>query len=394
MIKTILFVHGTGVRKDSYVQTAARITAGLAGIKWKAGVRPCHWGEDHGAKLALDGISIPEFSGVASPSETAQGQAALWQLLAVDPLFELRELAGRRPGDFAGTKAQAQTLEFPAKVAALATLDKARMLLGQKVLPHQWQQAVVAVVKSEPFEKATTPPLLVNGELRVAVGRAISAQLQALLVDDNVAALDTSLRDALAVAVIDEIGGRDKNLVTDWVTDRLKGLAMRWGTSKARRERDVLYNAAYPAAGDVLLYQVSGVRIRAKISEEIKACGDNTAVIAHSLGGIACVDLLVRKAHPNVDLLVTCGSQAPLLYELGALRSLKPPEALPEHFPKTWVNFFDCNDLLSYKAAPVFGSPERETRDIEIMSKQPFPISHSAYWDQKELWDRLKPYLA
>jgi hypothetical protein len=266
VIKTILFVHGTGVRKDSYVQTAARITAGLAGIKWKAGVRPCHWGEDHGAKLALDGVSVPEFSGVAAPSESAKAEAALWELLAVDPLFELRELAGRHPDDFAGANVQALTLAFPAKVAGVATLDKARKLLGQKGLSHYWDKAVAAVVASDPFKTATTPPRVAHGELRVAVGRAIAAQLQALLVDDNFAALDPALRDKLAVAVIDEIGGRDKNIVTDWVTDKLKGLALRWATSKARRKRDVLYNAAYPAAGDILLYQVDGDAIRAKIS--------------------------------------------------------------------------------------------------------------------------------
>ena len=394
MIKTILFVHGTGVRKDSYVQTAARITAGLAGIKWKAGVRPCHWGQEHGAKLALNGVSVPEFSGVAETSETDQGQAALWQLLAVDPWFELRELAGRQSGDFAGGNAPARAVQFRATVAAVASLAKARTLLAKEVLPHYWEDAVAAVCASDPFEKATTPPRPLHGELRVAVGRAIAAQLQVLLLEDNFTAVDTPVRDQLANAVVDAIGGRDKNLVTDWVTDQLKGLALRYATAKARRERDVLYNAAYPAAGDILLYQVNGVRIRAKISDDIKDCGENTAVIAHSLGGIACVDLLIRKAHPNVDLLVTCGSQAPLLYELGALRSLKPGKPLPEHFPKKWLNFFDCNDLLSYKAAPVFGAAGRETRDIEIVSKQPFPISHSAYWDQKALWDRLKPHLA
>jgi hypothetical protein len=396
VIKTILFVHGTGVREASYVQTAARIVAGLADIEWKAGVRPCNWGDTYGASLAYGGISIPEFTGEAPPSEADQALAALWQLLATDPMFELRELAGRKPPDFTPPNAQALALQFRVKVAALATLDEAKKLLCQKVLPHYWEDAVAAVAKSDALENATKPPRTVSSELRVAVGRAIAAQLQYQLADDNFAALNTTLRDELATAVTDELGGRDKNFVTDWVKDRFKGLALRWATSQARRQRDVLYNAAYPAAGDILLYQVCGKEIRDKISADIQACGDDTAVIAHSLGGIACVDLLIEKDHPNVKLLVTCGSQAPLLYELGALRSLKPKNPLPGHFPKTWLNFYDCNDLLSYRAAKVFSGPpaDRRTLDIEIVSNQPFPISHSAYWDQAALWTRLKPYLA
>ncbi|MEP6503269.1 MAG: hypothetical protein ABJD97_08075 [Betaproteobacteria bacterium] len=391
MIKTILFVHGTGVRKASFEQTAARVQAGLAGIQCKAALRPCLWGELEGARLALDGISIPEFQGVVAPEPSAQSLAALWELLAGDPLFELRELAGAAGA--AGNlppAAQALADEFPARVAALANDDKALALVAPKVLPKYWQDAVAAVAHSGELGSAIKAARTPNGAVRLAVARAIAAHLQFALGKDNFLPLRVPTRDQLVDGAFDELGGKEKGAAADWIKDRFKGLALRWATAQARRKRDVLFNGAYPAAGDILLYQVDGAAIRKRISDAIVDCGDDTAVIAHSLGGIACVDLLVAQSHPNVKLLVTCGSQAPLLYELGALRSLLPPLSLPDTFPPTWLNFYDRNDLLSYLAAPVF---KGRAKDFEVSSGQPFPDSHSAYWDEDSVWSRLKPYL-
>jgi hypothetical protein len=116
-------------------------------------------------------------------------------------------------------------------------------------------------------------------------------------------------------------------------------------------------------------------------------------VIAHSLGGIACVDLLIGKAHPNVDLLVTCGSQAPLLYELGAAALAQAEEVLARILPE------DLAELLRLQRPAQLqgggGVRLARARDARHRDRQQaaVPISHSAYWDQKKLWDRLKPYL-
>jgi hypothetical protein len=99
--------------------------------------------------------------------------------------------------------------------------------------------------------------------------------------------------------------------------------------------------------------------------------------------------LLIERPLPQVKLLVTAGSQAPFLYEIGALCSLPFGKPLPPTFP-AWVNFYDCNDLLSYRAAPVFTG---RARDHELKSEQPFPQSHGAYWDDTLLWERIAPHL-
>ncbi|MFD0345706.1 hypothetical protein ACFQ0M_05705 [Kitasatospora aburaviensis] len=115
-------------------------------------------------------------------------------------------------------------------------------------------------------------------------------------------------------------------------------------------------------------------------------------MIGHSLGGIALVDCLALaaargEAPAGLRLLVTVGSQAPFLHELGALNGLEPGAALPAGFP-AWLNVYDPGDVLGYRAAPVFPGDPRVT-DHEVSSRQPFPYCHSAYFKLPALYDRI-----
>jgi pimeloyl-ACP methyl ester carboxylesterase len=112
-------------------------------------------------------------------------------------------------------------------------------------------------------------------------------------------------------------------------------------------------------------------------------------VVAHSLGGIACVDLLVKQ-RIDIRLLVTVGSQAPFLYEIGALSSLLHDQPLPPHFPP-WLNIYDPRDLLSYIGAKVF--PGRVS-DVKVNNRQPFPEAHGAYWTNPQVWSAIAEVLA
>jgi hypothetical protein len=86
---------------------------------------------------------------------------------------------------------------------------------------------------------------------------------------------------------------------------------------------------------------------------------------------------------------VTAGSQAPFLYETGALPSLRYPQPLPPTFP-TWLNIYDPRDLLAFAAQPLF--PEHAT-DVPLSSGQPFPHSHSAYWTNPALYEAVARHL-
>ena len=389
MIKTVLFVHGTGVRKAAYESSAALFSKALAQVAPGVALQPCLWGDTLGARLPPNPGSIPDFSAVVPTEVSADQMLALWDLLRRDPLFELRELAAAPSSGLEPPAEKQRKQAFATKLRGLAQTQLALAALDGRALAVQWQQAVSAVADDGAFAAALAASPSVATPLRVASSHAVVAALQQQLADDHMPVLPHRVRDEMVELCVAELGGRELG-VKDWITDRLVGFGKRWATAKARRERDVLYSAAYPAAGDILLYQARGQAIRDFIAQRVQDCGSDVAIVAHSLGGIAAVDLLVERAMPQVKLLVTVGSQAPLLYEIGALCSLPFGQALPAHFPQRWLNFYNPNDLLSYRAATVFAG---RAVDQRIEGKAPFPDSHSAYWDEPLLWQTLGPQL-
>jgi hypothetical protein len=168
------------------------------------------------------------------------------------------------------------------------------------------------------------------------------------------------------------------------------GAVVRAVTPLARWNRGKLTDAAVPGAGDILLYQAKGQPIRDFIRRRVECVKPPVVLLAHSLGGIACVDLLVREELPSVATLVTVGSQASFLYELNALESLAFGEPLPSTFVRRWVNIYDARDFLSFRAAKVFpvsGEGGPEVVDYWVDNKLPFPNAHSGYWDNANTWD-------
>ncbi|WP_347469082.1 hypothetical protein [Burkholderia stagnalis] len=387
MALTVVFVHGTGVRKASYEFTCSRIAEGIRSVDPMGTLLPCLWGDVHGARLGLNGASIPEFSKEVRKVPDNGQIVALWDLLARDPFFELRELTASTSKGLESPNEKTRKSEF---VDILRALDQDPALLESlrgHVLPVQWHETVDAVTTSTALKDALAAVPRIDSTLRLAVARSLVASLQQRLDDENMPPIPTALRDDFVETCRDRLGGGELGGIKDWFTNKLMGLGLRLATKKARRDRDALFSSASPTAGDVLLYQARGSDIRGYIQGVIEKCGDEVIVLAHSLGGIACVDLLIEKHMPQVKLLVTVGSQAPFMYEIGALTCLPFGEPLPPHFPSRWLNFYDCDDLLSYAASKVF--PGRAV-DYEIRSGQPFPMSHSAYWDAPDLWARLK----
>ena len=221
---------------------------------------------------------------------------------------------------------------------------------------------------------------------RLAAARAVVASLLADRPDDPrdasvaeawgmpaTASPDGALRDRLVDAIAAQLGPPELGIV-DRLKDQFTGLASRWGTGHVRRNRRTLSQSVYPGVGDILLYQTRGQALREFIRARVEAADAPVILLGHSLGGIMCVDLLVQQNLSEcVKLLVTVGSQAPFLYELDTLTSLRWGEALPQRFPR-WLNVYDRRDFLSYFGAGVF--PGR-VRDEAVDSRQPFPQAHS-----------------
>ena len=91
----------------------------------------------------------------------------------------------------------------------------------------------------------------------------------------------------------------------------------------------------------------------------------------------------------EIDLLVTVGTQGPLLYELDVLTSLGAGEHAPA-LPR-WINFYDMRDPLAYVGEALFPG---KVRDLRVDNESPFPGSHTGYFDNSSFcYDQLVPLL-
>jgi pimeloyl-ACP methyl ester carboxylesterase len=196
-------------------------------------------------------------------------------------------------------------------------------------------------------------------------------------------------RDALVASIQDDLGGAPRGLLGD-VLKRVSGLFTPIATPLLRWTRDSWSVGVSPAIGDILMYQSRGKDIRDYIKTEIEAQQGPVVLLAHSLGGIAAVDLLLTTDIPQVRALVTVGSQSPYLYGINALTGLEKGRPWPDCFPRNWLNVYDTNDFLSYPGAGIL--PGR-VKDFRHDGRQPFPESHSAYWRSPEVWKEIDDFL-
>jgi hypothetical protein len=387
---TVIFVHGTGVREEAYEQSfekADSVLGKLAGVT----VKRCYWGH-LGSALRAGGASVPEYDLTRAVEDTdattvtdEEYLVALWGILYEDPLYELRILAVRS-GDV--SEQAPPQLSSGAALAQRGQLFKItpglRSLLERGGIFQEFEPARLAVTSSTAYDDALAeaqPPL---GDYRAAVARALIAE--AVLRVTRLRTLppvarDARLRDETEQTLIEALGGEERS-IGGWVKQQFCGLVFRLGTPYVERRRGAITEAAYPAAGDILLYQARGKEIRDFIRQQVAEAAGPRVILAHSLGGIACVDLLVAEPL-DIQLLVTVGSQAPFLYEINALQSLNYGEPLPAHFAK-WLNIYDLRDFLSYKGGKIFSG---KVTDVPVDNRQAFPVSHSAYWENDDVWD-------
>jgi hypothetical protein len=152
----------------------------------------------------------------------------------------------------------------------------------------------------------------------------------------------------------------------------------RWATDallpyRLQLTRDVMLGPA-----DILVYQRNGDPIRQFVATTIAEAltrGGPVVALGNSLGGIILVDLLAQPDAPRPTLLVTAGSQAPMLATFGGLHPLAAPGSASPFQP--WLNVYDVRDLLSFVAQPVWAD-EPGITDAAVDSGLGFPDSHGA----------------
>jgi hypothetical protein len=325
------------------------------------------------------------------PGALLDEEEALWYLLYQDPCYELRLHALSPPtaGRFVpGLLLPGETLDREAR--ALAEAPELQATLSALELSSVFLNALGAVVEAPEYRGMLAVAEEPLGENRQALARAIVAEMIRTLLAEPGEELGVTgeTRNRLVDAIGAALGPSERG-ISGWIGRHVVGLAARLGTRYVERRRDLLYRSAYPFPGDILLYQVRGEQIRAFVRNCLRRLEPPVAVLAHSLGGIACVDLFASEPMPEVERLITVGSQAPFLYEMDALWSRRVGEALPESFP-AWLNLYDPRDLLSFVAAGPFAG---RAVDVRVDNGQPFPASHSAYWDNARVWSAIVEHL-
>ncbi|MBW4677903.1 MAG: alpha/beta hydrolase [Desmonostoc geniculatum HA4340-LM1] len=384
---TVIFVHGTGIREREYNETFEIIEQKIHAQRPDIKVAPCLWGA-LGARFNENRASVPlEDATLALSQGEEDADIVLWGQLYRDPLYELRLLSlksveagnafGEDPGDI-----------LQSRVASLTPASQLQAKLQEAGIAEVFEQAREAVIQSEPYKLA----LLTVSESDLSeyyppIARAVVAQAMFLSEQQEKfppILTDAQLRDKVVELLTLALGEAELGL-GGWLLKPLVELALPIGTNYVRGNRFELTDKISPMPGDILLYQTRGEKIRAFIQEQIEQAEPPVVLIAHSLGGIACVDLLVQQQLSQVQLLVTVGSQAPFLYEINALYSLEYGQLLPEHFPQ-WLNIYDLRDFLSYVGNRIF--PDR-VQDVAVDSRQPFPRSHGAYWTNAKTWEAI-----
>ncbi|MDZ8105465.1 MAG: hypothetical protein RM338_07535 [Nostoc sp. DedQUE12a] len=388
---TVIFVHGTGIREREYNQTFEIIEQKIHAQRPDITVAPCLWGE-LGAKFNAHRASVPLEDATLDLSKADEdADIILWRQLYRDPLYELRLLSlkpiesgnpfGEQPGDV-----------LQSRVASLTPVSQLEAKLQEAGIAEVFEQAREIVIHSEPYERALFAVSESDlSEYYAAIARAIVAQAMFLSEQQEKfppILTDAQLRDDVVELLTLALGEAELGLGS-WLLKPLVELALPMGTNYIKGNRFELTDKISPMPGDILLYQTRGEKIRAFIQQQIEQAEPPVVLIAHSLGGIACVDLLVQQELSQVELLVTVGSQAPFLYEINALYSLEYGQLLPEHFPK-WLNIYDLRDFLSYVGKKIF--PDR-VQDVVVDSRQPFPRSHGAYWTNAKTWEAIIPRL-
>jgi pimeloyl-ACP methyl ester carboxylesterase len=404
MADTLLFIHGTGVRKEGYDQTMALLRKNFKDIL-RIDIDGICWGPDLGVNVdaqAIEQVLPPTLmkAGEIGPEDIGV-RAALWAELLRDPLLELRMASMRPPA------ADKQNSALPGVQAPDIALTSMLSSFAQKVsdpLPGEVEaqdvrEATLWLIR-EPLLKSAAAAAgdPTDKDLVEAVARAIVAKTlvgyrgemgvgpSALYVADD--------RDALVDAIVKSFP--ETKGLGSWLWAGVKALAEGAATYYGRDRRTGLMNGVSPGIGDILLYERRGDAILAEVEKRILALAEQkkrVIVLGHSLGGIMIVDLLsrAREAGPlPVTKLITVGSQAPVLFKFDALGTMRLKEALPAGSPyRPWLNIFDRNDFLSFCASRAFPGVTDGIEDFEVESNVSFPEAHSAYFRQPSFYSKI-----
>ncbi|MDA4888451.1 hypothetical protein PFZ55_16295 [Streptomyces sp. MS2A] len=403
-VTSVVFVHGTGVREDSYRKSYNRVATGLKRLRPDVRLVPCYWGDRYGAHLAFDGACFPERDqDRALPTADADDPLAVWGLLERDPVAEIELLADSAEEDDGGF-VPGRTDPWDVLAARLRCLTEEDLAPGGSAASASTRSLAAELapyLRQAAEEISAEISMRLSGTAPVPDSEAMAARAVIVLTTRLAEAaedaeeplpVDGADRDRLVALLTDRLGGTDRGIkdAGKWVGARLLGDPLLWTVSPAvQAGRRRVTRGVLPESGDILRYQGRGEGLRSRIAEVVALTREQddgpVVLLAHSLGGVASFDLLALEPSHGVDLLITVGSQAPFLYEIDALAGLRRGDALPLGFPR-WLNVYDGRDLLGFVGERIF--PGRVT-DARVDLRQPFPRAHTGYFAHDSFYERV-----
>ena len=381
---TVLFLHGTGVRDEGFEATFSLVEKGFAAHPGLSVAR-CYWGaigadvtrDDFGKSFYFDPDRDRQpkkkRAKDTTPAEVPEPEKELarWARLFDDPLAEvrIRPLAAPLPVGFFG-----RTLGE--RVGKLTDHQELTAELAARDLTESFAESVALLAGAPEFTDHFAASTARDGDTLLLLSKALVAGCLAAAEEEEGIAVAGAERERLVSLVRQAFDvPPDYGFAEDYSWKTLMAKAA--GPSARKRRR-----AAIAQAADIVFYQAQGSAIRRFVAGKIREVPGPVVLLGHSLGGVIAFDLLAGPDAGKlgeVQLLITVGSQAPLLYELGALTcGVNYGSALPDSFPR-WVNVYDKRDLLAYAGRELF--PAGRCQDLEFDTGMPFPMAHSAYWD-------------
>lgn len=402
---TIVYVHGAGDRTTDVDLQAGSIQEQLILAGMPFDVLPSRWGEAVGARLDRIDEALPRppderptaLAGELQIGATAHVSPGADRALDVDPLAELRKLGtGSRS---APRTARAEERPMLREADQLLTICRMRVgspdeqvqsVDGSMVpLADACRSAAIAVERSSPYVRARASSVS-ERDLVAATGNAVAATAGGG--PGALGGVVDRVRLRIAEAVL---GAAAATMLAHYLGVDVGPGLKRWATDTLLPHRAQLTRDVVRGPADILLYLRNGAAIRRFVAETLaQALSAPGPVIAmgNSLGGIVLVELLAERDAPRPQLLVTPGSQAPLLETFGALHDAND-ERRPTPF-QPWLNVYDPRDLLSFVAEPVW--PDQPgIVDVALESGLGFPDSHGlTYLSNPRLYELLRGHPA
>ncbi|MFE6256584.1 alpha/beta fold hydrolase [Agromyces sp. NPDC057865] len=129
--------------------------------------------------------------------------------------------------------------------------------------------------------------------------------------------------------------------------------------------------------------------IRRLVAQQIAGADQSqpVVVVGHSLGGIMAIDVASGDHDGRIDLVVTVGSQSPLLYVLGASPQFQGPDRRDPIAP--WLNLYNPRDPLSFLAAEAFAWAKTPPVDVPVDDPRDLIASHTGYSTNPAVYEQI-----